>query len=731
MIVSLAQCTKACCGGKAAGLQTLLAARLPVPAGYCLPLATYREAIPSILPPRETALEQVEKQCDALYAEIERWQPTTQLLHSLERHAAELGWPLAVRSSATCEDQQPASSAGAFQSVLNVDSLEQLLAALRTCWRSLWQLEAWAVLRSAGRSPHDEAMAVIIQRQVSGPWAGLALSRAPHQQDLLYVEAVPYSAEALAAGSCDPYVQMLPRDNPVPSNLPLPASILEQVSRQTLAAEHALRTPVEVEWICDHTGHVWLLQARPQPQLATPPSYTAVHASADDNTIWRWDREHNPDPLSPAHASLIDWLNRHLPGPPRLAVLGGFLYEAHEPSTTTSQSESLVQGRQQLERILDQATTACETPAPALERLERALQQFTCFIASYQTLLDPPRRHARAALRTFCATQLAVADDVLAELTIGHPNDSLIRNQTLYELAQAGDSVEEFIQRYGSLVPCWDVAEPTLAEVPHTLDGTLAAMRHCDTAPIARWTRRLQQADSLARRLAQQLPHELAQRFHSLVADARRARASCEDDDLLFARALWLVRRTLLEAGDVLVAQGGLADRDQIFGLGLGAILRSLNDDSEAERLAREASTGLAGWQRLRGRIPPTEVQGTKCRWSPLPHGAILKGLGNGGIAHGAVKVIRTGRELLGADLLDTVLVSPTLIPALALALPQIRALVTDHGGLLSHAACLAREMDIPAVVGTKTATHILRDGDEVWVDGLRGRVIRVKFMVR
>ena len=58
--------------------------------------------------------------------------------------------------------------------------------------------------------------------------------------------------------------------------------------------------------------------------------------------------------------------------------------------------------------------------------------------------------------------------------------------------------------------------------------------------------------------------------------------------------------------------------------------------------------------------------------------------------------------------------------------MPLIGALVTDRGGLLSHAATIAREFGIPAVVGTKEATRIIPDGARVRVDGSRGEVILV-----
>lgn len=77
-------------------------------------------------------------------------------------------------------------------------------------------------------------------------------------------------------------------------------------------------------------------------------------------------------------------------------------------------------------------------------------------------------------------------------------------------------------------------------------------------------------------------------------------------------------------------------------------------------------------------------------------------------------------------DLRNKIVVCPTVLPALAAVLPQVCGLITDHGGLLSHAASLAREFGIPAVVGTQVATSICRSGESVLVDGDNGRVLRL-----
>ena len=61
----------------------------------------------------------------------------------------------------------------------------------------------------------------------------------------------------------------------------------------------------------------------------------------------------------------------------------------------------------------------------------------------------------------------------------------------------------------------------------------------------------------------------------------------------------------------------------------------------------------------------------------------------------------------------------PPWTPLFAIA----SGVVTDHGGILSHTAIVAREYQIPAVVGTKVGTSLIQDGQKITVDGTAGTV--------
>jgi pyruvate,water dikinase len=69
------------------------------------------------------------------------------------------------------------------------------------------------------------------------------------------------------------------------------------------------------------------------------------------------------------------------------------------------------------------------------------------------------------------------------------------------------------------------------------------------------------------------------------------------------------------------------------------------------------------------------------------------------------------------------VLITESTTEAFNILLPLLGGIVTDNGGLLSHAAIVSREYGIPGVVGTREATERIADGVRVRVDGDSGEV--------
>jgi pyruvate,water dikinase len=101
----------------------------------------------------------------------------------------------------------------------------------------------------------------------------------------------------------------------------------------------------------------------------------------------------------------------------------------------------------------------------------------------------------------------------------------------------------------------------------------------------------------------------------------------------------------------------------------------------------------------------------------------LLSGLAaSPGVASGAVRVLSSPKEggrLRTGEILVAPMTNPDWVPTIRRA----GAVVTDGGGMTCHAAIVSRELRVPCIVGARTATSVLRDGEVVTVDGGRGQV--------
>ena len=186
-------------------------------------------------------------------------------------------------------------------------------------------------------------------------------------------------------------------------------------------------------------------------------------------------------------------------------------------------------------------------------------------------------------------------------------------------------------------------------------------------------------------------------------------------------------RRAALELGRRLTEAGALAAPDDVFLLRL----------EELEPLGRPWPPPEATVRRIRGLVEDRRarraaladvpVSGPEAEEAPgvpaAAEGALLSGQpGSAGVAEGPVRVIR-GPADFGKLRAGEVLVAPFTNPSWTPLFPLACAVVVDSGAAMSHAAIVAREYGVPAVMGTRTATATLRDGQRIRVDGTRGLV--------
>ena len=215
-------------GGKAASLDRLARAGYPIPPGFCLTAAAFREHLGSVADPAAlrsaiAGLPDEEARCaivNALEATPTPRSVGSAISGGLEALCRELatlspdGPPsFAVRSSALDEDGIAASFAGLHETELGrgVDEVE---AAIRRCWLSLWSPAAISY-RARRNLPFDGiAMAVVVQALIPADASAVVFTRHPVTgHDDVLINAIRGLGEPLVSGSATPETIVLERSS--------------------------------------------------------------------------------------------------------------------------------------------------------------------------------------------------------------------------------------------------------------------------------------------------------------------------------------------------------------------------------------------------------------------------------------------------------------------------------------------------------------------------------------
>jgi phosphohistidine swiveling domain-containing protein len=665
-------------GGKARSLAELAEHGLPTPAGFVISDDLFRALCPAL-----PVVQQLDQ--DALTL-LDGWRGQLgeapwpdgfrdQLHGRLDALAAER---LAVRSSFAGEDRLGSLAAGVYESRLDVPpgSVEQ---AIREVLASALAPGAAAYALAHGEVPARAPLAVLVHAYIPGDAEGSA---------------------ALVPGLADGPLVTVRRGE-------LTAAAGEEIA-SALAALVAARGPCEVEWVVD-AGRVLYLQARPfqaPPAAKSWPGWQELDdATPTARAVWHWDAAHNPLPLSPAQAGLVELVDQRCSIGIRQRVLGGYLFYTRDeqPLPPAIPCEDAAAFWVQLRSAVEGRLVAMgEAPS-----LEAALDTF---VQAYQPIfgvLQPSLRQAHARLRDFLAVHAPAGLPLLPALLGGVASMASERLDRAARLAAATTAEErepalaDYLGLFGDEAATWDIAAPTYAEDPAALRARLPLPA---SVPAPDWRRAHAEVEAM-------LDPDLSEGFPTLLALARAAVGLGEDDDWLYARTQTAVRRALLVLGRRWVEAGALAEVGDVFYLPL-ALLRDIAGGKLAPTdLPARAEAGRKAWQASLASPPPSVAESER---------GLLHGLGTGGRAIGRVALHRPGDVRA-----DTVLVARTLLPT-ELPLLSAIALVTETGGVLDHVAAQARERGIPAVVSARGATESLADGDPVLVDGEQGLVVKL-----
>ncbi|WP_013325332.1 glycerol-3-phosphate acyltransferase [Gloeothece verrucosa] len=700
--------------------------------------------------------------------------------------------PLVVRSSAIGEDSETASAAGQYTSILNVTQREALQEAIIACQTSY--NHPLAVQYRQDRQQIDNAMAVLIQKQISGVFSGVAFSRDPLDQlnTCVVIEALPGQATQVVSGRVTPqqYYVDVPAQNEGHTEVTIqqgqegdiPPSIIKAVAilaRELEDLYHGI--PQDLEWSYDGQ-QIWLLQARPITTLQ--PIWTRKIAAevipgvirpltwsincpltcgvwGDIFSLVLGKRAKNLDFSETAtlhyqrayfNATLLGKIFRRMGLPPEsLEFLTRGAQFSKPPLTSTLRNTPGLLRLLQRERNLIAAFNRDNQRyfTPTLEQLKsQSLTEFSApellgqieMIldalkgATYYSILAPLSLALRQAILKVSPEELDNSQtpevaSVSSLKALAHDARKLLPRQGLNiergaslfaHLAEIPDG-ENILQRFGQWLNRYgylsevatDIAVPRWQENPQPMrelfsqffledDGTTP------TTPQNLLSHPSWKTKSLQERL--NLKAQVTEIYSQLLAHLRWR--------FLAIEKIWLAAEILSQPGDIFFLE--FAE--------IRAVI-SETDPQLREKMPQLIESRKSQWQQnqklaqipfvIYGNPPNSELLAS----SSITPKQQLRGIGaSAGQAEGRVKILTNFQNLTDINQ-ETILVVPYTDSGWSPVLARAGGLIAEVGGRLSHGAIIAREYGIPAVMDVHNATHLLRDGQRVRIDGAMGIV--------
>ena len=339
----------------------------------------------------------------------------------------------------------------------------------------------------------------------------------------------------------------------------------------------------------------------------------------------------------------------------------------------------------------------------------------------------------------------AIAQDPAARDVLASDGDPALVLARLRSLGgEAGAAVCGYLDLVGNrLIDGFDIAEPTALELP---DALLRAIRSAVSADA----KIASDVDARIAEVRAQVPEAHQAEFDQLLVEARLT-YRLRDERGVYSD-IWasgLMRRAALAAGRRVASRGRIATDQQMLDASLDemcALVASTGGptaDELARRAEYRATTSAKDIPPLLGppapprpdltALPPSVGRLMRAMFIALGHlfgssqarneAKVLYGLAaSKGVYEGPARRVSSPSDF-GRIAKGDVLVTESTTEAFNILLPLLGGIVTDNGGLLSHAAIVAREYGIPGVVGTREATERIADGDPIRVDGDAGEV--------
>ncbi|MCB0032796.1 MAG: hypothetical protein KDE51_02155, partial [Anaerolineales bacterium] len=285
-----------------------------------------------------------------------------------------------------------------------------------------------------------------------------------------------------------------------------------------------------------------------------------------------------------------------------------------------------------------------------------------------------------------------------------------------------------FLKLYGMRGPSEiDIARPRWQEEPSSLLQMIVGnLQHGEQGAHRQHHRQLvEEGDAAAQRVMAAAGRGPRGWLVKRLVDAlRHLPAVREHPKFMLIRLMWLVKQAVIEAAEMLVADGRLARVGAVWHLTLDELIAALAQHQDVSALVAERQAQMSRAAELNppqvmtseGEIPAVDYDAIDA-----PEGALIGSPVSAGVVEGIAKVILDPQtEVIQRG---EILVAPFTDPGWTPLFINAVGLVMEVGGLMTHGSVVAREYGIPAVVGVVDATKRIKSGQRLRIHGQAGYV--------
>ena len=630
------------------------------------------------------------------------------LLKSVKDEDLERG--VSVRSSSQKEDHRLASYAGIHETLLKINSRNDLEKAIKIVWSSLWSDVTLLYKKELSLNIERSKMGILIQQMVYPSCSGVCFSESPlqknlkGQKDLCLIEVVPGECRNLVDGILEPKQVSIKKENLEingESEL-LSGDEIKLLVDMTNSLEKLFGHPVDIEW-CKSGGQFFVLQVR--------PITSGCLFKENEEKFWfiklRPKKEHLWDLAKKVESELI----------PKIKERGEELSNENlEEKTPEDLQKSLIIRYEELKNWQEIYKNDLIPFAHGV----RQLGQY------YNDHVAPEDPFEFTGLLKFEDLIAIKRNNSLLELTNHLQKSSSLKNLVLDILREnqnatkfSLDHIKKILREEGGkeFIKSYLKVQKKYLDVVFDFSrlierNDLLGKHIIHLVEGLNTSREMDKENSVAeleKRLINAVGKEKEEEAREIIKLGRLSWKIRDDDNLLLSK---------IEAQLLRVIRKGLSYLDLEVDIDLGTtpldkivegLAAALLDPSKKDFLKEELNK-LNGESESKKK--KKSVQAFQLIGQPAAPGIIS----------GEVKIVLSVEDL-GNFKKGDVLVCKAIQPQMTHLLPLASAIIEQRGGMLIHGALLAREFCIPCVNGIPEIFEQVKDGDFVTVDGHLGLV--------